>query len=115
MAINLFGFTIGREERPELKNQSIITPVSDDGASTVSAGGYYGTYVDIDASARSESELITRYREISNYPDCDNAIEEIVSEAISAIDEEKPITINLENLNLSDNIKKVFNLSMMRL
>jgi hypothetical protein len=106
MAINLFGFTIGKEERPELKNQSIITPVSDDGASTVSAGGYYGTFVDIDASARSESELITRYREIANYPDCDNAIEEIVSEAISAIDEEKPITLNLENLNLSDNIKK---------
>lgn len=85
MAISLFGFTIGREEKPELVRQSIITPVSDDGATTVQAGGYYGTYVDIDASARSESELISRYREISNYPDCDNAIEEIVSEAIASI------------------------------
>ena len=105
MAISLFGFTIGREEKPELRRQSIITPVSDDGATTVQAGGYYGTYVDIDASARSESELISRYREISNYPDCDNAIEEIVSEAIAAVDEERPVVLNMDNSDLSDNIK----------
>ena len=74
MAINIFGFTIGRENKQrELVSQSFITPVSDDGTSTVSAGGYFGTYVDIDASARSESELISRYRDIPNYPDCDTA------------------------------------------
>ena len=107
MAINLFGFTIGREDKqPELKNQSFITPVSDDGTSTVSAGGYFGTYVDIDASARSESELISRYRDISNYPDVDTAIEEIVSEAIAALDSEEPVTIDLDGMDLSDSIKK---------
>lgn len=106
MAINLFGFTIGREDRqPELKRQSFITPVAEDGASTVQAGGYYGTYVDIDASARNESELITRYREISKYPDCDNAIEEIITDAIAAVDSEAPVSINLDDLKLSDNIK----------
>lgn len=106
MAINLFGFTIGREDKTqELKRQSFITPVSEDGASTVQAGGYYGTFVDIDASARNESELISRYREISNYADCDSAIEEIVTEAIAAIDSEPPVTINLEKLKLSNNIK----------
>ena len=47
MAINLFGFTIGREEKPELTNQSIVTPVSDDGASTVSTAGFYGTFVGV--------------------------------------------------------------------
>ena len=106
MAINLFGFTIGREDKqPELKRQSFITPVAEDGASTVQAGGYYGTYVDIDASARNESELITRYREISKYPDCDNAIEEIITDAIAAVDSEAPVSINLDDLKLSDNIK----------
>ena len=108
---NLFGFTISREERPELKNQSIIAPVNDDGASTISTtvgayGGYYGTYVDIDASARSESEIISRYREISRYPDCDNAIEEIITEAIAAVDDEKPVDVNLDGLQISDKIKK---------
>ncbi len=107
MAINLFGFTIGREkEVQELKRQSYITPVSDDGTSTVAAGGYYGTYVDIDASARSESELISRYRDISNYPDVDTAIEEIITEAIAAIDSEAPVLLDLESVELSDNIKQ---------
>lgn len=107
MAINLFGFTIGREDKqPALKKQSYITPVSEDGASTVSAGGYYGTYVDIDASARNESELITRYREIAKYPDCDTAIEEIVTEAIAALDSEVPVEINLEDLDLPKTIKE---------
>jgi hypothetical protein len=54
MAINLFGFTIGRKEEQVPKSQSFVTPVSEDGASTVSAGGYYGTFVDIDAAARNE-------------------------------------------------------------
>ena len=107
MALKLFGFSIGRDDnQPELKRQSFITPVAEDGASTVHAGGYYGTYVDIDASARNESELITRYREISKYPDCDNAIEEVVSDAIAAVDSEAPISINLDDLDQPDRIKK---------
>jgi hypothetical protein len=107
MAISLFGYTFGREDKQQdLKSQSFITPVAEDGASTVAAGGYYGTYVDIDASVRSESELISRYREIANYPDCDTAIEEIVTEAIAALDSETPVTINLDELDMSDSIKK---------
>ena len=106
MAISLFGFTIQKESKPELTNQSFVTPVADDGASTVTAGGYFGTYVDIDASTRSESEMISRYREIAKYPDCDNAIEEIVSEAIAAVDDEPLVTINTDKLNLTDNLKK---------
>mgnify|MGYP003625079547 CR=1 FL=1 len=106
MALSLFGFTLVKDKKPEdLKNQSIIEPVSYDGPTTVTAGGYYGTYVDIDASARSESELITRYREIANYPDCDNAIEEIVAEAIAVVDNEVPVKIQLDGIDFSDQIK----------
>ena len=106
MAINIFGFTIQREEKPELRNQSFVTPIGDDGVATVNAGGYFGTYVDIEAAARSEVELISKYREISIYPDCDFAIEDIVSDAIANTNDEPPITINLDKLNLSDNLKK---------
>lgn len=105
--MKLFGFTIGSEDKQSgLKKQSFITPVAEDGASTVAAGGYYGTYVDIDASARNESELISRYREISKHPDCDQAIEEIITEAIAAIDSEIPVSINLDDIDLSKSIKQ---------
>ena len=106
MALNLFGFTIERQKQPDLTNQSIVTPVSDDGSISATSAGYYGTYVDIDASTRNEAELISRYREIASYPDCDNAIEEIISEAISGLDDERPVVINLEQTGLSERLKK---------
>lgn len=108
MALSLFGFTISRnqEETEGTRTQSFVTPQSDDGASTVQAGGYFGTYVDLDATAKSESELITRYREASMYSDCSNAIDEIVSEAIAAVDDENPVDINLDEVDLDETIKK---------
>ena len=105
MAINLFGFTIDRQKKPDLTNQSIVAPVPDDGSITASSAGYYGTYVDIDASTRSEAELIQRYREIAAYPDCDNAIEEIISEGIAAVENEPVVSVNLEKLKFSKSLK----------
>lgn len=106
MDLNLFGFKITRPKKEPASSQSFVTPVSEDGATTISAGGYYGTYVDLDATSKTESELITRYRQMAMYAECDMAIEDIVSEAIANIDDEPPVTIDLEELKLSDNIRK---------
>lgn len=112
MAIKLFGFTIAREdEEIDKKNQAFATPVPDDGATTIqtsgfNAGGYFGTYVDMDATAKSEAELITRYREASAYSDCSAAVDEIVTEAIAAVDDEQPVQINLDNVDVADDIKE---------
>ena len=106
MAVKLFGFTFGREEPPvDKKLQGFATPVSEDGASTVQAGGYFGTYVDLDASAKSEYDLITRYREISMYSDASAAIDEILTEAIAAVDDETVVKINLDDIDIPDDIK----------
>jgi hypothetical protein len=111
MAIKLFGFTISREdEEIDKRNQEFATPVSDDGATTIqtsgfNAGGYFGTYVDMDATAKSEAELITRYREASAYSDCSAAVDEIVTEAIAAVDDEQPVQINLDSVDISEDIK----------
>ena len=107
MALTLFGYTISKDEPAnlELRKQSFVTPDSDDGASTVAGGGYFGTYVDLDATAKSESDVITRYRETSMYPDVANAIDEIVTEAVAGTETEKLVDINLDQLSLSDSIK----------
>ena len=106
--MEIFGFNITREKKQseELRNQGYVTPTPDDGTTTVQAGGYFGTYLDLDATAKTESDLITRYREISLYPDCDNAIEEIVSQAIAGIDDEEPVVVDLDDTELSEKIKK---------
>lgn len=107
MAISLFGFTISRNEVNELgtRAKSFIPPEAEDGAATVSGAGYYGTYVDLDASSKSEAELITKYREAAMYSDASTAVDEIVTEAIASTDNEKSIVINLDNVDLPDSIK----------
>jgi len=111
MAIKLFGYTIAKEEEPiDLKNQNFATPLPDDGATQINttgfhAGGYFGTYLEMDATAKSESELITRYREASYYPDCSTAIDEITTEAIAALDDEVPVQIHLDEAEIPEKIK----------
>lgn len=104
MAMELFGFEFKRKiADPELKS---FTPAKteDDGAVEVSAGGAYGTYVDLDGVVRSEAELVTKYREMALVPECDSAIDEIVNESIS-IDQDNLIDINLDDLQISNPLK----------
>ena len=105
MAVKLFGFTFGKEEPLDIQKQGWATPIIDDGSSTVQAGGYFGTYVDLDATTKSEYELITRYRECSMYSDASAAIDEILTEAIAAVDDEDIVKVNLDKLDIPDDIK----------
>ena len=102
----LFGYNLTKKKPEPKGNQSFVVPQDDDGAQSVSASGFFGTYLDIDASAKNENDLINRYRDISYYPDCDSAIEDIVNEAVAAQDDEEVVKINLEKVELSVNIKK---------
>jgi hypothetical protein len=111
--MEIFGFNIGGKGKqlqvPEdQKLPSFAAPVDDDGASTVSnAVGHYGSFLDLDGAAKTEAELISRYRETAKYPDCDTAIEEVCSEAIAAEDDEEVVKLNLDDVKLSQNIRKV--------
>jgi len=111
VAIKLFGFTIGskdvvKAEKPEQASFALPSATIDDGAVTVTQNAYYGTYVDLEGSVRNEIELITRYREMSNHPECQMAIDEIVNEAITHDDQGKVVDIVLDNLKQPETIKK---------
>jgi len=101
----LFGFEFKRKQAQETL-PSFAPKDSDDGAVVVAAGGSYGTYVDLDGTVRTEAELVTKYREMALQPECDAAVDEIVNESMS-IDEQTIVDINLDNVKISDNIKKV--------
>lgn len=113
MAIKLFGFTLGKKdvvERQPESQQSFALPTEalDDGAVTVTSNAYYGTYVDLEGSVRNEIELITRYREMSNHPEMDQAIEDIVNEAISRDALGEIVDLNIDKLELSESVKDKF-------
>jgi Bacteriophage T4-like portal protein (Gp20) len=103
--MQIFGFEIKRKQEKELP--SVVAPSSDDGSTVInSAAAYYGMVVDLEGVIKTENDLIRRYREVSQYPDCDSAIEDIVNEAIVAEEDESPVKLNLDDLKVSDSIKK---------
>ena len=111
MAIKLFGFTFGDKEVVQVQNPNessfaLPTNAIDDGAVTITGNAHYGTYVDLEGSIRNELELITRYREMSNHPELEMAIDEIVNEAITRSEEGKILDIVMDNLKQPESIKK---------
>ncbi|AOV60254.1 portal vertex of the head [Synechococcus phage S-CAM9] len=109
MAGRLFGFSIQGANGDNLP-PSAVTPVPQneaDASDYYVSSGFYGQYVDIEGVFRNEYDLIKRYREMSLHPECDEAIEDIVNEAIVSDLNDSPVEIDLSNLQVSDNIKKV--------
>ena len=105
---SLFGFTISRQkdEEGQSVSPSFSPPNNDDGALTITSAAYYGTYVDLDGTAKNEVELISRYREMAMQPEIESAIDDIVNEAICQDDDGKNIQIIMDDLQVADKIKK---------
>jgi len=107
MAVELFGFSIGRVDKDAKNKKSFALPQPEDGALEIGpSGGAYGTYVDLEGATKNEQELIRKYREMSTFPEADQAIDDIVNEAVVTGREESPVSINLQKSNLSDTIKE---------
>lgn len=104
---SLFGFTISRDKNEiETVNQQSFAPqTTEDGALTITSAAYYGTYVDLDGTAKNEVELISRYREMAMQPEIESAIDDIVNEAICQDDDGQIIQIVLDKLKQPEKIK----------
>lgn len=110
--MELFGFTINRNksQNDEAVNRSVIPPTEEDGAIEVSSSlaSYYGFYLDIDGVAKDEIQAIQKYREIAQHIEVDEAIQDIVNEAIPHEDETPLVSVNADKLDdFSEDFKKV--------
>lgn len=103
--MEIFGYKITRSVEPPTE-KSFVAPTDDGGTDEIKAGGYYGTYLDLDGTASTEQELIRRYRDIAGMADVDTAIDDIVNDSISNLDDEDPVRINLDDVEMSAGIKK---------
>jgi len=108
--MEIFGFEIKKKELKR-SGSEVVAPSSDDGSTLIStlgaAAAYYGMTVDLEGVIKNENDLIRRYREVSQYGDCDSAVEDIVNEAIVANSDEKPVEVVLDDVKLSTSIKKL--------
>ena len=102
-----FGFEIKRKKDDKELLPSFVPRTEDDGAGVISAGGHFGAYLDIDGDkAKGEVDLIYKYRDVATQPECDAAIEEIINEGIVGDNDDAPVNIVLDKLEISDKIKE---------
>lgn len=111
--LNLFGFQIKKPEEEKQLPKSVVPPSTNDGSIVINQnigsgvlGDTYTLAFDPDGQIKNEIDLIRRYRELSRYPEVSEAIEDIVNEAIIIEGDDNPVEINLDELKVSDSIKK---------
>ena len=101
----LFGFRITRANQ-DGSSDAFTAPSTDDGTfDVVSGGGHYASILDMDGREKNDLDLIRRYRDIAQQPECDSAIEDIVNEAIVSDERDQSVSVSLDRLELSPKIK----------
>ncbi|MCX6783418.1 MAG: portal protein [Candidatus Levybacteria bacterium] len=103
--MKLFGYDIKKIPNGVI-NTSFAPPISDDGGVNIAVGGFSSSYIDIEGAAKTESDLVTRYRDMAIQPEIETAVDEITNEAIS-VDEDtgKIVELNMDNLEIPDKLK----------
>ena len=102
---DLFGFRFSRIKDDKNK-ENFTLPSEQDGTIDVAGGGFFGQVLDTDGRERTEADLIRRYRDIAQQPECDSAIEDIVNEGIVANERAQAIAIVLDQVPYPMKIKK---------
>ena len=100
----LFGFKFEKIKNSG-SQERFTEPSSEDGTLEVAGGGFYSQLLDTDGRERTEMDLIRRYRDIAQQPECDSAIEDIVNEGIVANERDQAVAIELERLMYPKRIK----------
>jgi hypothetical protein len=104
---DFFGFEIKRKGNVEPIRPSFVPDTEEDGSGVIQAGGHFGAYLDLDGDkAKNEVDLIFKYRDIAAQPETDAAIEDIVNESIVGDNDEAPVNLILDQLEISDKIKE---------
>jgi hypothetical protein len=101
----LFGFRLTKVKEQE-KEQTFTAPDPQDGTIDVAGGGFWGQVLDTDGRERTDVDLIKRYRDIAQQPECDAAVEDIVNESIVANENDQAVSIILDGLPYPDKIKR---------
>jgi len=109
----LFGFRIERPKKSEGSVPSFTSPTSDDGTIDIAGGGFFGQILDQDGRERTEVDLIRRYRDIAQQPECDTAIEDIVNEGVISNEDDVPVQITLDRLPFPEKIKRKIRIEFM--
>jgi hypothetical protein len=101
----LFGYEFKKKEAAKAK--SFVAPSDEEGTLDIAGGaGFFSQYVNLDKVAKNDWDLIRKYRTTSEAPECDQAIEDIINEAITADETDISVKLDLDLVPMSESIKK---------
>lgn len=107
--MRIFGFEIKRDVggAEEERAVSFVEPSNDEGAITIgnSLGGSYGIAINMEGDAKTEGELVTKYRGMMMQPEIAQAVDEIINEAINIDSHENAVEIVLDDTELPNKVK----------
>lgn len=113
MEFKLFGLKLGNNKKPlsssentKIRRSFVLPQGDDDSVNIEAAGGFFGQYVDFDHSTRNDADLIYKYREMSMHPECEAAIDDIVSDGIVSEENAASVKIILDAVEYSEDIKR---------
>jgi len=105
--MNLFGFEIKRKSEENKNIPSFVQANEDDGAVNIAATGTgVSSFLDMDGTAKSEAELVHKYRSMLQQPEVSQAVDDIVNEAITISYDQKVVECVTEDVDLSEGVKK---------
>ena len=105
MMADLFGFRFTRiKDDKDKDNFTVSSP--QDGTLEVAGGGFFGQILDTDGRESTEQDLVRRYRDIAQQPECDSAIEDIVNEGVVANERAQAVQLVLDQVPYPMRIKK---------
>jgi hypothetical protein len=104
-----FGFSFKKSKKK--RKESFVAPINDDGALDVGVSGFFAAAVNSKSdTAASENELIRQYRTIAIVPEVDQAIEDIINEAIIADGTTgQTVSISITDSDYSEKISELIN------
>ena len=101
----LFGYELKKKEAAKAK--SFVAPSDEEGTLDIAGGaGFFSQYVNLDKVAKNDWDLIRKYRTTSEAPECDQAIEDIINEAVTADETDTSVKLDLDLVPMSASIKK---------
>lgn len=92
-------------ETPQQTLSNQIATNYDDGALNLE-NSVNNFILNFDWAANNQYDLLEKYREIANYNEVDQAIEDIVNEMVSFSEDDEPVKLNLDDLEIPDSTKQ---------
>lgn len=105
--MRLFGVEIKRAKDDNKKVVSFVNKEEQDGSTNYNTFGALSSFVDMEGSARTEADLVNKYRSMMLTAEVASAVDDIVNEAVVINSFEEPITCNTDKvIGVSEGIKK---------